>query len=91
MTSVGIREAKTHFSRLLKQVREGKEVLITDHGRAVGKLVPVPSGHGSLEELENDLELRGVIEKRVSTRPLPPAAKAPAGIAQRLLREDRDG
>lgn len=91
MTSVGIREAKMHLSRLLQQVRQGEEFVITDHGRAVGKLIPIPSRRGSLADLEKDLELLGIIEKRGVPKPLPRPAKVPAGIAQRLLQEDRNG
>jgi prevent-host-death family protein len=91
MTSVGIREAKMNLSRLLRQVQEGDEIVITDHGRAVGKIIPMRSVRGSLADLEKDLELRGVIEKRDGPASLPPYAKAPAGIAQRFLQEDRDG
>jgi len=91
MTNVGIREAKMNLSRLLRQVREGEEVVITDHGRAIGKIIPVLPHRGSLEDLERDLELRGIIEKRAMPKPLPRPAKAPVGIAQRFLQEDRDG
>lgn len=91
MTNVGIREAKMHLSRLLRQVQEGEEVVITDHGRAVGKIIPILPRRGSLADLSRDLELRGVIEKRAIPKPLPSAAKVPMGIAQRFLQEDRDG
>jgi prevent-host-death family protein len=41
MKCVGAFEAKTHLSRLLEEVEGGEEVLITRHGRAVARLVPV--------------------------------------------------
>ncbi|MFZ9827360.1 MAG: type II toxin-antitoxin system Phd/YefM family antitoxin [Vulcanococcus sp.] len=41
MKCVGAFEAKTHLSRLLEEVERGEEVLITRHGRAVARLVPV--------------------------------------------------
>ncbi len=91
MTSVGIREAKMHFSRLLRQVQEGEEIVITDHGRPVGKISRIRSRRGSLADLERDLEMRGIIEKRAALKPLPRPAKVPAGSAQRFLQEDRDG
>ena len=34
-------EAKSHLSALLDQVEQGAEVVITRHGRAVARLVPV--------------------------------------------------
>ena len=41
---VGVHEAKTHFSRLLRQVAMGEEITIRSGGRAVARLVPVPPG-----------------------------------------------
>ena len=39
--TVGAYEAKTHLSKLLERVEAGEEVIITRHGSAVAKLVPV--------------------------------------------------
>lgn len=36
---VGIRELRDHLSRFLDAVRSGDEVVVTDHGRAVARLV----------------------------------------------------
>ena len=41
MRTVGTFEAKTHLSTLLEQVERGEEIVITRHGRAVARLVPV--------------------------------------------------
>lgn len=41
MTTVGVHEAKTHLSRLLRRVAAGEEVLITSGGEPVARLVPV--------------------------------------------------
>lgn len=41
MTQVGIHEAKTHLSRLLRRVAAGEEVVIARSGRPVARLVPV--------------------------------------------------
>jgi prevent-host-death family protein len=38
---VGIRQLRDHLSRYLNQVRGGAELTITDHGRAVARIVPV--------------------------------------------------
>ena len=45
MISVGIREAKINLSKLLKRVMKGQEVVITDRGKPVGKVVPIPKEH----------------------------------------------
>jgi prevent-host-death family protein len=41
MPEVGVHEAKTHLSRLLRQVMTGDEVVITRGGVPVARLVPV--------------------------------------------------
>ena len=38
---IGAFEAKTHLSSLLERVSRGEEIVITKHGRAVARLVPV--------------------------------------------------
>jgi antitoxin (DNA-binding transcriptional repressor) of toxin-antitoxin stability system len=40
--SVGVHEAKTHLSRLLKDVAAGEEVVITNRGKAIATLGPPP-------------------------------------------------
>lgn len=39
MRSVGVHEAKTHLSRLLREVQQGDEILITRGDEPVAKLV----------------------------------------------------
>ena len=41
MTEVGVHEAKTHLSRLLRRVTAGEQIVITSGGRPVARLVPV--------------------------------------------------
>jgi prevent-host-death family protein len=41
MTEVGVHEAKTHLSRLLRRVAQGEEIVITSSGRPAAMLVPI--------------------------------------------------
>lgn len=41
MTVVGVGEAKTHLSRLLRQVAEGEDVVIQRDGTPVARLVAI--------------------------------------------------
>ena len=41
MHQVTVHEAKTHLSRLLREIVEGEEVVITRSGRPVARLVPI--------------------------------------------------
>jgi prevent-host-death family protein len=36
---VGIHEAKTHFSKLVKQAEAGQEIVVENHGKPVAKIV----------------------------------------------------
>jgi prevent-host-death family protein len=40
MRTAGVREARQNLSALLDEVKQGREVVITEHGRPVAKLVP---------------------------------------------------
>jgi prevent-host-death family protein len=40
MRTAGVREARQNLSALLDEVKKGREVLITERGRPVAKLVP---------------------------------------------------
>ena len=42
MTSVGIRELRQRASELIRQVEEGETIEITDRGRPVAVLAPLP-------------------------------------------------
>ncbi len=57
MSEVGVHEAKTHLSRLLRQVMAGDEVVITRGGVPIARLVP--AGDRRTRELGGD---RGAYE-----------------------------
>ena len=40
---VGIRDLRNNLSRYLDRVRDGDEVVVTDRGRAIARVVPVGS------------------------------------------------
>ena len=41
MITVGIKELKTRLSSYVAKVRDGEEVVITDHGKEVALVVPI--------------------------------------------------
>lgn len=41
MQTIAAFEAKTHLSKLLIQVEQGEEFMITKHGHAVAKIIPI--------------------------------------------------
>lgn len=40
MTEIGVNEAKTHFSKLLKRVEDGERFSITNRGKVVAVMMP---------------------------------------------------
>jgi prevent-host-death family protein len=50
MRAIGIRELRQHASRYLRDVERGETIEVTDRGRAVARLIPVPHSEG-IEEL----------------------------------------
>lgn len=46
--SVGVHEAKTHLSHLLTEVAEGTEVIISNRGEPVARLVPIRRDAGRI-------------------------------------------
>ncbi|HKF75300.1 MAG TPA: type II toxin-antitoxin system prevent-host-death family antitoxin [Candidatus Dormibacteraeota bacterium] len=48
--AVGVRELRNNLSRFLAEVKEGKSVVVLDHGHPIGIIKPWPH-HDPLEEL----------------------------------------
>lgn len=87
--SVGIREFKARLSYYMNKVREGATLVITEHGKPVGRVVPVAP---SLEERMRELVEAGVVSW--SGRKLEPGepvarTRGPKTVADLLL-EDRE-
>jgi prevent-host-death family protein len=91
MTSVGVRELRQRASSLLRLVEQGETVEITDRGRPVALLTPIPDGSplermraaGDVENATADLE--------DLPEPLVLAAEAelPSRVLAQLRRDER--
>ena len=57
-TRVGIRELKAHLSEYMAKVKSGQSIVITEHGKPVGRIIPEGQ---SLEEHVEALRQAGVI------------------------------
>ena len=51
MERIGVRELRQNASRYLARVANGEAIEVTDRGRPVARLVPVPTGENALAEL----------------------------------------
>jgi prevent-host-death family protein len=82
---VGIRELRDHLSRYLDRVRDGDELIVTDRGRAVARVVPV-----SGERIFDQLISEGLIEPApVAQRHRPQRRVASQGKVSDLVAEQR--
>ena len=90
--TVGIREAKIQLSKLLKSVQQGNEVILTDRGKPVGKIVPIPAEELPLSARLKQMEEKGLVQElpadyyRILPSPIPIADN----VAQQFLQEDRN-
>lgn len=75
MRTASIAELKAHASALLRKVKEGEEIIVTDRGRPIARLSPY-LGDASPSRL-NQLAADGVIAL--------PRAPLPAGFLSRPL------
>jgi prevent-host-death family protein len=57
MKSIGVYEARTHWSEMLDRVARGEEIAITRHGTPIAKLVP-HSGQSKVSVEDPIAELR---------------------------------
>lgn len=88
---IGLREANQCFSRAVKAVKAGEEVILTDRGKPVAVLRPFRR-MGSGEALVRRLESAGLVRPAAEAGPLPawkPRKLRGAPLSQ-TLREERD-
>jgi prevent-host-death family protein len=91
MDQIGVREAKINLSKLLKRIKQGGEVILTERGTPVGKIVPMPRESLSLADRLKKMEEQGLLEPqgKGARRKVPPPLPVPEGIAQQYLQEER--
>jgi prevent-host-death family protein len=67
---VGVRELRNNLSHYLERVQGGEEVLVTDRGRAIARVLPL-SGERTLDRLiASGLVMPAKQPKRASSRPI---------------------
>ncbi|MBX7159617.1 MAG: type II toxin-antitoxin system prevent-host-death family antitoxin [Acidimicrobiia bacterium] len=81
---VGVRELRDHLSRYLERVRAGDELVVTDRGRAIARMVPVDSER-PLDRMIADGFVTPARRMRTSVRP----AVEARGTVSDLVRDQR--
>jgi len=88
---LGLREANQHFSKAIKAVKAGHEVILTERGRPIAVIKPLPVA-GDVEATLRRLEATGLLRR--ATKPGPMPRFRPRRIKgpplSRTLREERD-
>jgi prevent-host-death family protein len=92
MKTAAVSKLKAHLSDYLNQVKSGMEVLITDRGKPVARLVPISRAKATGEALAR-MEKQGLI--KLGSGKLPkdfwamPRAEDPKGLVLKALLEER--
>ena len=92
---LGLREANQRFSKAIKAVRAGKEVVLTERGQPIAVIKPIksePAPDATLERMANE----GLITLPARRGPLPSPSWKPIRLKGKMLsqtiiddREDR--
>jgi prevent-host-death family protein len=91
--TVRVSELKASLSKHLATVKVGEEILVTERGKPVAKLVPVGLAEDNEEQRLARLELKGLL--RIGTGKLPknfwklPRPKDPKGLLRASLVAER--
>lgn len=91
MTSVGVRELRQRASELLRRVAAGETIEVTDRGRPVALLSPLPEA-GPLERLRAAGEVDPAtadLDELPAALPLQAGQEPPSAVLARLRRDER--
>ena len=91
MATVGIRELRQRASELLRRVEAGETIEVTDRGRPVAVLAPVPEQR-PLDRLRATGDLipsRRDLDDLPEPLPLEKGQEPPSRILERLRRDER--
>jgi prevent-host-death family protein len=91
MTSVGVRELRQSASELLRRVEQGETFEITDRGRPVALLSPLPD-RGPLERLRAGghlVEATSDFDELPEPLVLPADVESPSTVLARLRQSER--
>ncbi len=85
MTEVGVRELRNNLSRYLDRIQRGEEVVVTDRGRAIARVLPV-SGERTIDRLVREGKVTPAVRPG---RTLPKRVKAKGAISDLVADQRR--
>ncbi len=90
---LGLREANQQFSKAMKAVKAGREVILTERGKPIAVIKPLPQAK-TAEATIRRLEAEGILRPALKRGPMPVPTWKPIRIKGRPLsetiREERD-
>lgn len=88
---MGLRDANQHFSKIVKAVKAGRQVILTDRGKPIAVVKPLHDGDSD-EAWLSKLEAMGILRRATKRGPMP--LHRPVRIKgvpiTKTLREERD-
>lgn len=91
MVSVGIKELKNSLSRYLSRVKQGEEILISQRGRIIARIIREDPKHVSIREALSPLAMKGsiLLPTQKINRDVPPPVELPGKAVSEMVIEDR--
>jgi prevent-host-death family protein len=90
---MGLREANQRFSKAIKAVKAGKEVVLTERGKPIAVIKPLEPKEDQ-EAVIRQLEADGILRPALKRGPMPKPAWKPIRIKGKLMSqtvsEERD-
>lgn len=88
---IGLPEANQRFSRVVKAVKAGRQVVLTERGKPIAVVKPLPDTSTGADWLDR-LEAAGLLRRAAKPGPMPPckALRIKGPPISETLREERD-
>ena len=88
---LGLREANQQFSKAIKAVKAGREVILTERGKAIAVIKPLPQPK-TVEATIRRLEAEGILRPALKRGPMPTwkPVRIKGKPLSETIREERD-
>jgi len=88
---VGLREANQSFSKIIKAVRGGEEVVLTERGKPIARLTPIVE-EPDIEAVLDRMAAEGLLIRPKKRGPMPyfKPIKIKGGPLSETIRKERD-
>ena len=88
---IGLRQANQQFSKAVKAVKAGEEVVLTERGKPIAVIKPLARGHDT-EARIRELEAAGLLRPAAKPGPMPPLTprRLRGAPLARTVQDERD-